>query len=127
MTSAERRPTGTPAHGSLHPRLLRTGAGARAWRCAAVAPGLPHSVLPPVTSCAADGPVRADLLCATARTGRAHGQAIRALAAAARDTGVTATHEVKPGSARAVSTHASVTQVQRVVHAEFDRLPFPEH
>lgn len=72
MTSAERRPTGTPAHGSPHPRLPRTGAGARAWRCAAVAPGLPHS-------------------------------------------------------AQAVATHAPVAQVQRVAHAEFDRLPFPEH
>ncbi|MET8635211.1 hypothetical protein ACFVHS_09895 [Streptomyces sp. NPDC057746] len=127
MTSAERRPTGTPAHGSQHPRLPRTGAGARARRCAAVASGLPRFVLPPVTSCAADGPDRADLLCATARTGPAHGRAVRVLAAAARGTGVTAAHEVKSDSARAVATHPSVARDQPVVRGEFDRLLFCEH
>ncbi|MEV6176027.1 hypothetical protein ACIHAR_03370 [Streptomyces sp. NPDC052016] len=144
MTTVKRRVLGLPAavaRGTLHPKVLRTGAGARAWRLVVTAPGLSDSVRSRLARRVGggldranrpEGAVltlssaarrttgarhRADLLGEAARIELARGRVPRALTAAV-------TAELACGDARlaAGDTKAAAASVIRALRLAFHRV-----
>ncbi|MEU1180427.1 hypothetical protein ABZ464_22740 [Streptomyces sp. NPDC005820] len=153
MTTVKQRVLRLPAavvRGALHPRVLRTGAGARTWRLVVDAPGLPDALrsrlarrvggglakanrpegavlaLSAAARRTTDARHRADLLGEAARLDLAHGRAPRVLTAAVAAELACADTRWAAGESKAAAASA-VAALQLAFHRvlHFDRTTSP--